>query len=218
LGLSADPTIRRFVSRDGFEENTYVLRESTGRDCIIIDPGDTSRDVTDYVNKGGLKVKLILATHAHVDHVASAPVLAERFGSRFLLNSADSGLLASIADQATAFGYPLEGQVKADGFFEEGTVFELGAIKIEVMHTPGHTPGSSCFFVNRLTLFTGDTLFAGSIGRTDFPGGSISLMASSLKRLAALPDQTVILPGHEGSSTIGQEKGSNPFLSPENLG
>jgi glyoxylase-like metal-dependent hydrolase (beta-lactamase superfamily II) len=209
---SVDQTIKRFKSEDGFEENTYVLCENAGRECIVIDPGATAEEVIAYVDRGGLRVKLILATHAHVDHVVSAPLLAERLGSRFLVNRADSGLLSTVAEQATAFGYPFTGEIKADGFFDEGSVFGLGALSIEVLHTPGHTPGSSCFLVNRRTLFTGDTLFAGSIGRTDFPGGSPRQMGSSLKRLAALPDPTIILPGHEGESTIGDEKASNPFL------
>jgi glyoxylase-like metal-dependent hydrolase (beta-lactamase superfamily II) len=205
-------TIRRFTSVDGFGENTYVLSEKGGRECIVIDPGDTAQEVLAYVRQEGFKVVLILATHAHVDHVSSAPLLTMSLGARFLVNRADSGLLSGVAEQAVAFGYPFKGEIKADGFFEEGSAFELGALHIEVLHTPGHTPGSSCFLVDTDTLFTGDTLFAGSIGRTDFPGGSTLQMARSLRRLAALPDPTVILPGHEGGSTIGEEKESNPFL------
>lgn len=209
---SVGPTVERFRSDDGFEENTYVLCERAGRECIVIDPGATAREVMAYIDREGLRVKLILATHAHVEHVVSAELLGERFGSRFLINSADSRLLSTVAEQAVAFGYPFEGEIKADGFFEEEGLFELGALNIEILHTPGHTPGSSCFFINRRTLFTGDTLFAGSIGRTDFPGGSPSQMMSSLKRLICLPDTTKIYPGHGGESTIGNEKASNPFL------
>ena len=211
-------TIRGFKSVDGFEENTYVLCDVASRECIIIDPGATSHEVITYVDREGLTVKLILATHAHVDHVVSAPMLAERFGSRFLVNKADSGLLSTVAEQATMFGYPFKGEIKADGFFEEGSVFELGTHSLEVLHTPGHTPGSSCLLVNNGMLFTGDTLFAGSIGRTDFPGGSPSQMASSLRRLISLPEATTIYPGHEAESTIGDEKATNPFLLSGDLG
>jgi len=205
-------SVRGFKSADGFGENTYVLSERGGRDCIVIDPGDTAHEVIAYVRHEDIRVVLILATHAHIDHVSSAPVLMESSGARFLVNKADSGLLSEAAEQAVAFGYPFKGKIMADGFFEEGRSFELGGLRIEVLHTPGHTPGSSCFLVGGDTLFTGDTLFAGSIGRTDFPGGSTLQMEKSLHRLATLPDRTVILPGHEGSSTIGEEKETNPFL------
>jgi glyoxylase-like metal-dependent hydrolase (beta-lactamase superfamily II) len=204
--------IERVVSTDAFEENTYLLSDLRSKECFIIDPGGAAEEVISLVERSGLKVVKILATHGHIDHVASAPLLTRRFHAPLLIHGDDSWLLESIADQASAFGYGFRGSIKADGFLSEGDLLELGSLRLEVWHTPGHTPGSSCFFVNGEVLFSGDTLFAGSIGRTDFQGGSTTQMAASLKKLMGLPDRVKIYPGHEGESTIGNERESNPFL------
>jgi len=203
--------INRFISSDGFEENAYLFGDAASRECVLIDPGASAERVIAYVESEDLSVMAILATHAHIDHVVSAPILSRRFGTPFLVHAQDEGLLDGLAQQAASFGYKLMEKVKADGFFQEGTVFHVGSLSLQVLHTPGHTPGSSCFMSGG-DLFTGDTLFAGSIGRTDFPGGSTSEMTRSLKRLASLPEALAIYPGHEGESTIGEEKATNPFL------
>ncbi|MGA1974060.1 MAG: MBL fold metallo-hydrolase [Conexivisphaerales archaeon] len=204
--------VERFTSNDAFEENIYVLYDRAAKECIIIDPGAGASEVIAFVEGEGCKVQSILATHAHIDHVVSAPALVERFRSPFLVPKADLPLLDGIKEQADAFGYHFKGDVRADGSFEGGASFELGAHRIDVLHTPGHTPGSSCFFLDRNMLFTGDTLFAGSIGRTDLPRGSPKDMVASLKKLAALPGLVVIYPGHDEESTIGEEKATNPYL------
>jgi hydroxyacylglutathione hydrolase len=216
--LTLGYAIERFVSDDGFEENTYVLVEKDHRECFIIDPGASAEAVIAYVEREDVHAKTVLATHGHIDHVVSAPTLSKRFNAQFLLNDRDAPLLSSLKQQAALFGYDLRHEVKADGFFAEGSAFHLGSLLIEVLHTPGHTPGSSCFLVGGGDLFTGDTLFAGSIGRTDLPGGSAGDMARSLRRLAALPETIKIHPGHEGVSAIGDEKRLNPFLLPYSKG
>ena len=204
--------ITSFVSTDGFEENAYILSEAEGGECLVIDPGASADRVIAHVVAGKLKVTRILATHAHIDHVACAGLLSRHFGVPFLLNSYDSPMLSTLKEQALEFGYRELPDVTADGLFAEGTRFQVGSVSLVVLGTPGHTPGSSCFLVGERDLFTGDTLFAGSIGRTDFPGGSPSQMEDSLKRLASLPGETSIYPGHGGTSTIGNERAHNPFL------
>ncbi len=212
--MGAPPTVERILSNDAFGENTYVLTDGSTGNCIIIDPGASAAEVVSLVKQHDRRVTSILATHGHIDHVASATTLVRQFGAPFLIHRADEPLLDSLADQAAMFGYRAVGPVKADGFLKEGDVVELGSLSVRVWHTPGHTPGSSCFLVDDELAFTGDTLFAGSIGRTDFEGGSYSQMMASLARLMGLPGATRIYPGHEGESTIETERSSNPFIVP----
>lgn len=204
--------IERFVSADAFAENTYVLYDLPSKEALIIDPGGAVPAVIRFIQEKGLSVAKILATHCHVDHLIGAPALARRYHVPLLMHRADSELLAGVPEQAAAFGLVLGGTVRCDGFFEEGASFAAGGTRVAVLHTPGHTPGSSCFSVEDQVLFTGDTLFAGSIGRTDLQGGSYPDIMKSLRRLASLPAGTVIYPGHEDESTIGVERATNPFL------
>ena len=206
-------SVERTVSDDGFLENAYVLSEPASRECLVVDPGASAARLISYVEEEELHVKAILATHGHIDHVVGVPRLIRRFSVPFMINRLDSPMLDDLGLQASAFGYDFDGEVKADGFFDETTTFRLGPIVVSVMHTPGHTPGSSCFMAGEGDLITGDTLFAGSIGRTDLPGGSPRDMANSLRRLAALPASISIYPGHGEGSSIGAERARNPFLA-----
>ena len=207
-------SIKRITSNDVFGENAYVVYDMHSLEAIIIDPGGAPNEILSFVREKGLSVKRIFATHAHIDHVASVPVLSDQLGSPFSLHRGDVPLLGAMAEQAAAFSYPFSGSIKVGSLLEDGSSYEWGSIRLRVMHTPGHTPGSSCLVVNDDALFTGDTLFAGSIGRTDLPGGSYPQIMASLKRLTLLPDETRVLPGHGEASTIGEEKALNPFLSP----
>jgi glyoxylase-like metal-dependent hydrolase (beta-lactamase superfamily II) len=185
-----------------FQANCYLLAPGPGAECVIIDPGqDAAGRIEDAVREHRLSPAGILATHGHFDHVASTGVVAEANGVAVRIHPADVDLLE---DRATPV--PLD----------EG-VLELGGLSIAVDHTPGHTPGSVIFRLEtaeggRLVL-TGDTLLAGSVGRTDRAGGNAEQIAHSLRtNLLALPDDTVVLPGHGPSTTIGQERMANPFL------
>ncbi len=160
---------------------------------MIIDPGASAEMVADYIAGKGLRVKAIIATHAHIDHVISAPWLSRRFRAPFLVNRLDGALLSTLAQQGAALGYGVTQEVQADEFYDDKSSFQLGSMPIRVLHTPGHTPGSSCLFAGVGALFTGDTLFAGTIGRTDFPEGSPVDMNHSLRILTALPRAVKIL-------------------------
>jgi glyoxylase-like metal-dependent hydrolase (beta-lactamase superfamily II) len=185
-----------------FQANCYLLAPGVGAECVIIDPGQNAAGrIEDAVREHRLNPVGILATHGHFDHVASTGVVAKATGAAIRIHPADVDLLD---DGATPV--PLD----------EG-VLELGGLSITVEHTPGHTPGSVIFRLEtaeggRLVV-TGDTLLAGSVGRTDRAGGNARQIAHSLRtNLLALPDDTVVLPGHGPSTTIGQERMANPFL------
>jgi glyoxylase-like metal-dependent hydrolase (beta-lactamase superfamily II) len=186
-----------------FQANCYLLAPGEGAECVIVDPGqDSAGRIAAALWEHGLSPAGVLATHGHFDHVASAGAVAEANGVAVRIHPADADLLE---DRARAIS------------LEEG-VLELGGLRIGVEHTPGHTPGSVIFRLEtaeggRLVV-TGDTLFAGSVGRTDRDGGSARQIAHSLRtKLSALSDDTVVLPGHGPSTTIGQERAANPFLT-----
>lgn len=210
--MSASYKVERFVSADAFAENTYLFYDASTLEGVVIDPGATVEELLHLISRKAISVKYILATHAHVDHVVGAPPLIRRLGAPFMVHKSDAGLLSSARLQAATFGYRLNEDVKASSFFDDRDVFGISDMTLRVIHTPGHSRGSSCFFVDNEILFTGDTLFAGSVGRTDLPGGSAKDLTSSLKLLAGLDDDVIIYPGHMEESTIGAEKASNPFM------
>lgn len=195
--------------------NCSIVGDPETREAIVIDPGDNVEQIMAVVEKHGLQVKQIAITHAHVDHVGGAMKLKQRTGAPILLNSADQPLLRMLDAQAAWIGMPPPGTVSIDGTMSDGASLETGAVKAQVIHTPGHTEGSVCLLLEaQKTLIAGDTLFAGSIGRTDLPGGSYRKIMTSLReRVLQLPDDTVVVPGHGSLTTIGEERESNPFLT-----
>jgi len=195
--------------------NCSIVGDETSREAIVIDPGDEIDSILALLKKHGLSVKQIVVTHAHIDHVGGAMKLKQATGAPVLLNENDSALLAMLDVQASWLGMKAPGQVSVDQNAAEGDVVQAGSLQGEVMHTPGHTEGSICvLFAPQNLLIAGDTLFAGSIGRTDLPGGNYKKIIDSLHgKLLALPDQTIVVPGHGSLTTIGQERESNPFLS-----
>jgi len=166
------------------------------------------------VEKHGLKVKQIIITHAHIDHVGGAMKLRARTGAPIILNEKDQALLRMLDVQASWIGMPAPGEVQIDHSVRQDDKVRAGSLEAVVLHTPGHTEGSiSLYFPSEQKLIAGDTLFAGSIGRTDLPGGSFEKIINSLhEKLLALPDETVVVPGHGPLTTIGSERESNPFL------
>lgn len=194
--------------------NCSVIGDETTHDAIVIDPGDDIEHVLGLIQKHNLKVKQIVITHAHIDHVGGAMKLRTATGAPILLNENDQALLKMLDVQAGWIGMRDPGKVEIDRSIGEGEKVHAGPLMADVIHTPGHTEGSVClYFPTEKKLIAGDTLFAGSIGRTDLPGGSMQKIIKSLHdKVLALPDDTLVVPGHGPLTTIGQERENNPFL------
>ena len=194
--------------------NCSVIGDETSREAMVIDPGDNIHDILAIVQKHGLQVKQIVITHAHIDHVGGAMKLRAATGAPILLNQNDYALLKMLDVQAAWIGMANPGKVDIDRSIGSGETISAGSLIANVFHTPGHTEGSICLhFPEERKLIAGDTLFAGSIGRTDLPGGSTQKILRSIHTvLLALPDETVVVPGHGELTTIGQERETNPFL------
>ena len=194
--------------------NCSIVGDETTREAMVIDPGDDIEDVLTVIGKHNLRVKQIVITHAHIDHVGGAMKLRAATGAPILLNQNDYALLKMLDMQAAWIGMDTPGPVEIDHTITTGDAVKAGAHTANILHTPGHTEGSIClYFPVEKKLIAGDTLFAGSIGRTDLPGGSTQKIMQSLHgTVLALPDETVVVPGHGPVTTIGRERESNPFL------
>jgi glyoxylase-like metal-dependent hydrolase (beta-lactamase superfamily II) len=194
--------------------NCTILGDSATGEAIVIDPGEEISRIHARLSKLGLKVKQILITHAHIDHVGGALKLKRLTGAPILLNENDLPLLQMMEQQAGWLGVDTPETEAPDASLQDGMTVGLETLPGEVIHTPGHTQGSVCLLFAPLNLLVaGDTLFAGSIGRTDLPGGNSRQIIDSIhSRLMVLPEETRVLPGHGGLTTIGEEKERNPFL------
>jgi len=195
--------------------NCTILGDEATREALVIDPGDDVSRIHKRLTEQGLKLKHILVTHGHIDHVGGALRLKRLTGAPIFLNESDLPQLEMMDTQAAWLGLRSAPEIAPpDEGLAEGQIVGLEHYPAKVLHTPGHTQGSICLHFAPLNLLiAGDTLFAGSIGRTDLPGGdSEQIMASLRTRLLALPDETRVLPGHGPATTIGRERASNPFL------
>ncbi|MBP5507012.1 MAG: MBL fold metallo-hydrolase [Prevotella sp.] len=209
--------IQRFVC-NMLQENCYVVSDDS-KECVIIDCGawyeQERKAVKDYVVSNGLTPTHLLCTHGHVDHNFGIDTISEAFGLLPEIHEEDAGFMEHLSDQAVEFigirpsnNYPAVGH-----YLKDGDEIGFGTHQLHVIHTPGHSRGSVCFHIpEEHVLFTGDTLFRQSIGRTDFEGGSMMQIIQSLRLLAQLPDETVVLTGHGPQTTMGDELRSNPFL------
>ena len=194
--------------------NCYVVGCESMREAAVIDPGDEAGRITARLAELGLRLKTIVLTHAHFDHVGAARELRERTGAEVVVGAGEEMLLRHLAEQAAHFRMPPvehPGKVRT---VAGGDVVTVGTLRFEVIATPGHSPGGiSLYLREEGVVFSGDTLFWGSVGRTDLPGSDHAALLRSLKSaLGALPDETRVLPGHEEETTIGLEKEQNPFL------
>jgi glyoxylase-like metal-dependent hydrolase (beta-lactamase superfamily II) len=194
--------------------NCSIIGDETTREAMVIDPGDDIEDILSLIAKHNLQVKQIVITHAHIDHVGGAMKLRAATGAPILLNQNDYALLKMLDMQAAWVGMAFPGKVEIDQNLRQSDVLKAGPLAASVIHTPGHTEGSVClYFSGEKKLIAGDTLFAGSIGRTDLPGGSFEKIIRALhEKVLALPDETIVVPGHGPLTTIGEERENNPFL------
>jgi glyoxylase-like metal-dependent hydrolase (beta-lactamase superfamily II) len=194
--------------------NCSILGDEKSGEAIVIDPGDEVERIYRRLSEWGLTLKQILVTHAHIDHVGGALRLKRLTGAPILLNENDLPLLDTMAAQAAWLGMAVPETAPPDANLADGQIVGLEGYPATVLHTPGHTQGSVCLhFAPLKLLVAGDTLFAGSIGRTDLPGGNFDQIIDSLHtRLLPLPDETRVLTGHGPETTIGAERRSNPFL------
>lgn len=189
-----------------YAANCYILMDEETKESAIIDPGGDADDLIKAITDMKARVKYILLTHGHTDHTGAAVRLKEEFNSPLYINEQDYEMINN--------GEFIYGDIagKVDQYISEGDIFKLGNSEIRCIFTPGHTPGGVCFLADNM-IFTGDTLFAGSIGRTDFAGGDFDTIIKSIKdKLMELPDDITVLPGHGSESSIGREKMHNPFL------
>ena len=207
------------IQNNPFQENTYVVWDEATMEAAIIDCGalfpQEEERIDAFVSDNNLKVKYILNTHLHLDHCFGNAWAAERYGILPMAHKDDETLLARMGEQARMFGLPFEVRTeKLGGYLKDGDVLMLGKHEIKVIHTPGHSRGGLCFYISSAGwLISGDSLFEGSIGRTDLEGGSYATLIKSITEcLMTLPNETVVYPGHGPYTTIGDEKNNNPFL------
>lgn len=193
--------------------NCYIVGDPETKDALVIDPGDQAEDILAAIKRHGLNLKAAIATHAHFDHVLAAEAIREATGVPFFLHAGDMPILEAMQERGMRFlGIELPPPPEVDRHYTDGDEISAGSMKLEVIHTPGHSPGSVSLLAPDEVLFSGDTLFAGSIGRTDLPGGSHEQELNSITgRLFPLGDLPV-LPGHGPPTSIEREKISNPFV------
>lgn len=202
--------------------NCSIIGDPRTLECVVVDPGDEVERILGLLGRYKLKVKAIVSTHAHIDHVGGLAKLYQYTGAPVMMHSDDLPLYRGMEAQAAFLGLPAPELVEVHQLLKEGDALQWGDFLANVIHTPGHTPGSVSLYLGtdgsnatlqHPQLFSGDTLFAGSVGRTDLWGGSFDDMMLSLKdKLLQLPDSTIVHPGHGASTTIGHERDSNPFL------
>jgi hydroxyacylglutathione hydrolase len=194
--------------------NCSILGDEQSREAIVIDPGDNIEDILAILEKHALRVKAIVITHAHIDHIGGAAKLKAATGAPVLMNQDDQELYDDLGVQASWLGMETPTHTAIDDAARDGDVLSLGTAEFRVLHTPGHTQGSiSLWIPGENKLIAGDTLFRDSIGRTDLPGGNPRQILRSIEdKLLGLPEETVVVPGHGPNTTIGREKERNPFL------
>ncbi|WDP85720.1 MAG: MBL fold metallo-hydrolase [Desulfobacter sp.] len=192
--------------------NCFILGCESTKEAVIIDPGDDADQILMALAKAELKVKYLINTHGHFDHVGANKRMKEVTGAQIAIHPLDEPMLTDLTRSAAMFGLSAENSPPADILLQEGDEICFGEITLKVIHTPGHSPGGVCIFTPG-HLFAGDTLFMGSIGRTDLPGGDYDTLISSIKtKLFDLADETLVYTGHGPETSIGNEKRVNPFL------
>ena len=195
-----------------FQENSYLVVDDRTYRAVMVDPGGEGDRLVEAIDESAAKLDAIWITHAHVDHVGGIAAIKRRWDVPIYLHPLDRRLYEAAVRQAEVYGIPFEEPPVPDREFVEGQRLNIGDVEMEVMHTPGHSPGHVVIHGGGIAL-VGDCLFAGSIGRTDLPFSNPAHLAASLQKIAALPTETVVYSGHGVETTIGEERASNPFLN-----
>ncbi|GAB1349716.1 MBL fold metallo-hydrolase [Ignavibacteriales bacterium] len=201
-----------------FDENTFVVFDEVSKEAAIIDPGCYSKEEEEtlltFVTENELKIKYLINTHCHLDHIFGNNFVKSEFDPEYLIPAKDLFLLENAPKMGSAFGLEMEAVKLPDGFYDENYSFYLGESVLRPVFTPGHTPGEYCLYcAEEKILIAGDVLFAGSIGRTDLWGGDYDILIESIKtKLLVLPDDTIVYPGHGEPTSIGRERKTNSFL------
>jgi len=202
--------IKKFVVGP-LQENCYIVGDKKTKQAIVIDPGDEPDRIIGEIKDNGLEVGAVILTHAHFDHIGAAGDIKRATGAKILMHKDDTEAYSLAKEQAAFWGYSVEDLPQIDRFIDEGEELKAGNLGFKVMHTPGHSQGGICLYGEGV-VFTGDTIFQGSVGRTDFPGGSMEELRKSFSRLIALPEDTKVFSGHGPETTIGREKRENFFM------
>jgi glyoxylase-like metal-dependent hydrolase (beta-lactamase superfamily II) len=218
--MADEPQVNELIVRGivvgVFAENCWIIGNRRTREAVCIDPGDQPDEILALARDMGVEIKVIANSHAHIDHILGVRGVQVATGARFLLHPQDLEIAKSAAQTAARLmGQPVDPPPDPDGLLADGDEIDVAGVKLQVIHTPGHTQGSVSLYTEGM-LFSGDTLFRGSIGRTDLPGGNYEQeMASIIDRLLSLPDDTVVLPGHMQETRIDIERQTNPFVLQE---
>ncbi|MDP3880127.1 MAG: MBL fold metallo-hydrolase [Dehalococcoidales bacterium] len=195
-----------------YAANCYIVSDGTSREGIVIDPGAEAGRILRRVKDMGLNIKAIVLTHGHIDHVGAVQEVKEATGAEVAIHADDAGILQTSSPLSAMLGIPVEMSAPPDRLLEDGDSLTAGKLLLSVIHTPGHTPGGICLLAEQ-SVFTGDTLFNSSIGRTDLGGGSYDQLIGAIQsKLMTLPDDTAVYPGHGPETTIEAERRLNPFL------
>jgi len=201
-----------------FAENSFLVVGNSGRKAALVDPGLDSEPLLDVLRDEDLELEWIINTHGHLDHIACNAFFKAQTAARLIIHAADEPFLRGLSEQGRRFGFEVEPSPAPDEHFVEGRPFAFDGIEFEVIHTPGHTPGGVCLRSGQ-SMIVGDTLFSGSVGRTDLPGGSFEALRGSIReKLFRLPDETICYPGHGPETTLGIERRSNPFVGDAAVG
>ncbi len=205
--------IFRMLTVGPLETNCFILGDEKSKEAVVIDPGGDFKDIEEELKKFKLKVKHIILTHGHFDHTGALAQLKKVTGAEILIHTADADMLSAAGKAQPFFLDSGSGTYSADRTLQEGDKIKFGENTLEVLHTPGHTPGGISLVIDKM-IFTGDTLFCGSVGRADLPGSSYRKLIDSIRtKLLSKSDDYVIYPGHGPESTIGEERRDNPFLT-----
>jgi glyoxylase-like metal-dependent hydrolase (beta-lactamase superfamily II) len=194
------------------ESNCFIIADEHSKEALLIDPGDEPERILELITENNFRIKFIVCTHAHFDHVGAVPEIKKETNAQIVIHQYELGIYEHTGELAASWGYELEPLPKPDILVLEGDNLNIGDLHFKILHTPGHSPGGICLYGEGI-LISGDTLFAGSVGRTDLFGGDIGKLIISFKKLMSLPEETRVLPGHGPPSTIRQEKVNNYLYS-----